>query len=157
MHERLLRQLAAGAAPRQALLVPEVVELDEARASRVVDRAGELSALGLQVEPSVRAPSSSARSRRYFGDADIRALIRDLAYDLAEVDEELVLKERLAAICGSIACHGSVRAGRKLTIEEMNALLRAMETTPHAGQCSHGRPTWVELKRADLDRLFGRR
>ncbi|MFO1128984.1 MAG: DNA mismatch repair endonuclease MutL [Rhodospirillales bacterium] len=157
VHERLQRQLAAGPPPGQALLVPEIVELDEARARRVADRARELAALGLQVEPFGPDVVVVREIPALLGNADVRQLIRDLADDLGEVDEALALKERLAAICGSIACHGSVRAGRKLTIEEMNALLRAMETTPHAGQCSHGRPTWVELKRADIERLFGRR
>ncbi len=157
MHERLQRQLAAGATPRQALLVPEVVELDEARVGRIVARAEELAALGLQVESFGTDAVVVREVPALLGNADIRGLVRDLADDLADVDEALALKERLAAICGSIACHGSVRAGRRLTIEEMNALLRAMETTPHTGQCSHGRPTWVELKRADIERLFGRR
>ncbi|MFO1152481.1 MAG: DNA mismatch repair endonuclease MutL [Rhodospirillales bacterium] len=157
VHERLQRQLAAGPPPRQTLLVPEIVEMDERRAQRVVARAAELAALGLLVEPFGADAVVVREVPALLGDADIRGLVRDLADDLAEVDEALALKERLAAICGSIACHGSVRAGRKLTIEEMNALLRAMETTPHAGQCSHGRPTWVELKRVDIERLFGRR
>ena len=157
VHERLQRQLAAGTAPRQALLVPEVVEMDEAAARRVVARADELAALGLQVESFGTDAVVVREVPALLGDADIRGLVRDLADDLADLDEALALKERLAAICGSMACHGSVRAGRKLTIEEMNALLRAMETTPHAGQCSHGRPTWVELKRTDIERLFGRR
>ena len=157
VHERLLRQLAAGPPPRQTLLVPEIVEMDETRARRVVARAEELAALGLQVEQFGANAVVVREVPALLGDADIRGLIRDLADDLGDVNEALALKERLAAICGSIACHGSVRAGRKLTIEEMNALLRAMETTPHAGQCSHGRPTWVELKRTDIERLFGRR
>ena len=84
------------------------------------------------------------------------ALIRDLAEDLAAIDDTLALRERLGTICATMACHGSVRAGRRLSIEEMNALLREMEATPFSGQCSHGRPTWVELKRADIEKLFGR-
>jgi DNA mismatch repair protein MutL len=82
--------------------------------------------------------------------------VRDLADELAEWGEALALKDRLDQVCGTIACHGSVRAGRKLTVPEMNALLRQMEATPHSGQCNHGRPTWVELKLSDVERLFGR-
>jgi len=92
-----------------------------------------------------------------FGKLDVEGLVRDLADDLSELDEALSLKERLEEVCGTIACHGSVRAGRRLTAEEMNALLREMEATPHSGQCNHGRPTYVELKLADIERLFGRR
>jgi DNA mismatch repair protein MutL len=91
------------------------------------------------------------------GDCDVQGLVRDIADDLAENGAPLALKERLAAICGTMACHGSVRAGRRLTAAEMNALLRQMEATPHSGQCNHGRPTYVELKLSDIERLFGRR
>ena len=91
------------------------------------------------------------------GAADVKGLVRDLADELAEFGQALGLKERLEEICGTMACHGSVRAGRRLTAAEMNALLRQMEATPHSGQCNHGRPTYVELKLADIERLFGRR
>ena len=91
------------------------------------------------------------------GQADIQGLVRDLADELTEFDETLSLKERLEEVCGTMACHGSVRAGRRLTVEEMNALLREMEATPHSGQCNHGRPTYVELKLAEIEKLFGRR
>ena len=91
------------------------------------------------------------------GDTDVQGLVRDLADELAELDQHLSLEERLEAVCATMACHGSVRAGRRLSAEEMNALLRHMEATPHSGQCSHGRPTFVELKLADIERLFGRR
>jgi DNA mismatch repair protein MutL len=91
------------------------------------------------------------------GDVDVQALIRDLADDLAELGDTVALQERLSALCATMACHGSVRAGRRLSVEEMNALLRDMESTPHSGQCSHGRPTYVELKYSDIEKLFGRR
>ena len=91
------------------------------------------------------------------GETDAGGLVRDIADDLAENDQALALKERLAEVCSTMACHGSVRAGRRLTGPEMNALLRQMEATPHSGQCNHGRPTYVELKLADIERLFGRR
>jgi DNA mismatch repair protein MutL len=91
------------------------------------------------------------------GEVDVQGLIRDLADELAELGEALALRERLEHVCGTLACHGSVRAGRRLNAEEMNALLRQMEATPHSGQCNHGRPTYVELKLADIEKLFGRR
>jgi DNA mismatch repair protein MutL len=91
------------------------------------------------------------------GDCDVKGLVRDLAEELAEFGAALSLKERLEAVCGTLACHGSVRAGRRLNPAEMNALLRQMEATPHSGQCNHGRPTYVELKLGDIERLFGRR
>jgi DNA mismatch repair protein MutL len=91
------------------------------------------------------------------GDTDVAGLVRDLADELAEFGEHLSLKEKLEDVCGTLACHGSVRAGRRLSVDEMNALLRQMEATPHSGQCNHGRPTYVELKLADIERLFGRR
>lgn len=91
------------------------------------------------------------------GDCDVKGLIQDLADELADLGEALALKDRLADVCGTMACHGSVRAGRLLNIDEMNALLRQMEATPHSGQCNHGRPTYVELKLRDIERLFGRR
>ena len=91
------------------------------------------------------------------GKVDVKGLVRDLADDLAEIDEALGLKEKLEEVCATMACHGSVRAGRRLAVNEMNALLREMEATPHSGQCNHGRPTYVELKLADIEKLFGRR
>jgi DNA mismatch repair protein MutL len=91
------------------------------------------------------------------GDSDVQGLVRDLAEELAEHGQALALEDRLADICGTMACHGSVRAGRRLNAAEMNALLREMEVTPHSGQCNHGRPTWVKLELADIERLFGRR
>jgi len=91
------------------------------------------------------------------GDADIKGLVRDLAREVIDEGTDRILQDRLEAVCSRMACHGSVRAGRRLTPEEMNALLREMEATPHSGQCNHGRPTWVELKRGDIERLFGRR
>jgi DNA mismatch repair protein MutL len=157
VQERLLRQLAAGPPQRQVLLIPEVVELDEAACRRLVDRASDLARLGLMLEPFGDGAVVVREVPALLGAVDVRGLVHDLADDLAELGEGLVLEERLAAMCGSIACHGSVRAGRRLTIEEMNALLREMEATPHAGQCSHGRPTWIALGRADIERLFGRR
>lgn len=156
VHERLSQALRNGAVARQALLLPQVVELDGPAAARVVSRADELAELGLVVEGFGGTAVVVREVPALLGAADTEALLRDLAEDFARLDEALALRERLGAICATMACHGSVRAGRKLSIEEMNALLRAMEATAHSGQCSHGRPTWVELKRADIEKLFGR-
>jgi DNA mismatch repair protein MutL len=161
-HERLVyesmkAQMAAGGVARQVLLMPEVVELDAADAERVVERAGELAALGLVVEAFGPGAVLVREAPALLGDTDAAALIRDIADDLAEHGAALALGERLAEVCSTMACHGSVRAGRRLSAEEMNALLRQMEATPLSGQCNHGRPTYVELKLADIERLFGRR
>ena len=157
VYERMKAQMAEGAVTRQALLTPEVVELDPAEAERVAARAEELAELGLVVEPFGAGAVLVRETPALLGAADVQGLIRDIADDLAEHGAALSLKERLAEVCGTMACHGSVRAGRVLSAPEMNALLRQMEATPHSGQCNHGRPTYVELKLADLERLFGRR
>ena len=157
VHERIKAALAADGVARQGLLIPEVVELDEAAAGRLAARAGELEELGLLIEPFGPGAVVVREVPALLGEADVKGLVRDLAHDLAEYDEALTLKDRLGDVCATMACHGSVRAGRRLNVAEMNALLREMEATPHSGQCSHGRPTYVELKLADIEKLFGRR
>ncbi len=157
VYERMKVEMAAGGVARQALLLPEVVELDPAEAERVAARADELAALGLVLEPFGPGALLVRETPALLGDTDVAGLVRDIADDLAEAGQALALSERLAEVCGTMACHGSVRAGRRLTGAEMNALLRQMEATPHSGQCNHGRPTYVELKLADVERLFGRR
>ncbi|MGA0545540.1 DNA mismatch repair endonuclease MutL [Brevundimonas sp. VNH65] len=157
VYERMKAQMAGGAVTRQALLTPEVVELDPAEAERVVARSEELAELGLIVEPFGGGAVLVRETPALLGDTDVQGLVRDIADDLAEHGAALSLKERMAEVCGTMACHGSVRAGRVLSAPEMNALLRQMEATPHSGQCNHGRPTYVELKLHDLERLFGRR
>jgi DNA mismatch repair protein MutL len=142
---------------RQTVLLPEVVELDEAAAERLGARADELLELGLVLEPFGAGAVVVREVPALLGDCDVKGLVRDLAEELAEFGAALSLKERLEAVCGTLACHGSVRAGRRLNPAEMNALLRQMEATPHSGQCNHGRPTYVELKLSDIERLFGRR
>ena len=154
--ERLMRALRAGGIARQGLLLPEVVELEGQAAARITARAAELADFGLVVESFGGGTVVVREVPALLGDADIASLIRDLAEDLATMDDALALRERIGAVCATMACHRSVRAGRKLGIEEMNALLRQMEATPFSGQCSHGRPTWIELKRADIEKLFGR-
>ena len=157
VYERMKEQMAKGAVTRQALLTPEVVELDPAEAERVVARIDELAELGLIVEPFGGGAVLVRETPALLGDTDVQGLVRDIADDLAEHGAALALSERLGEVCGTMACHGSVRAGRVLSAPEMNALLRQMEVTPHSGQCNHGRPTYVELKLHDLEKLFGRR
>jgi len=157
VYERMKTEMAEGAVARQALLLPEVVDLDPADAERVAAKATELAQLGLLVEPFGPGAVLVRETPALLGETDVAGLVRDIADDLAEDGQALALKERLEEVCGTMACHGSVRAGRRLTAPEMNALLRQMEATPHSGQCNHGRPTYVELKLADIERLFGRR
>jgi DNA mismatch repair protein MutL len=157
VYERMKAQIAETGVARQALLVPEIVELDEAEARRVLERSDQLAELGLIVEPFGAGALAVREVPALLKRLDVQGLIRDLADELAEYDEALSLKEQLEEVVGTMACHGSVRSGRRLTGEEMNALLRDMEATPHSGQCNHGRPTYVELKLADIERLFGRR
>lgn len=155
--ERVRRALADGRPPRQALLLPEVVELDEAGADRLAAKADELAELGLVLERFGPQAVLVRETPAALGEADAKGLVRDLADDFAEHGVALALKERLEDIAATMACHGSVRAGRRLGAAEMNALLREMEATPRSGQCNHGRPTYIELKLADIERLFGRR
>lgn len=157
VYERMKAQMAGDGVRRQALLIPEIVELSEEEALRVLDRAGELLDMGLEVEPFGRGAVAVRATPAIFGEMDVKGLIRDLADDFAEYEAGLALKERMEEVMGNMACRGSVRAGRRLTADEMNALLRQMEATPHSGQCNHGRPTYVELKLADIEKLFGRR
>lgn len=157
VYERMKADMAGSGVRRQALLIPEIVELSEEEALRVLDRAEELLAMGLEVEPFGRGAVAVRATPAIFGEMDVKGLVRDLADDFAEYEAGLALKERMEEVMGNMACRGSVRAGRRLTAEEMNALLRQMEATPHSGQCNHGRPTYVELKLADIEKLFGRR
>ena len=157
VQERIKKALDTGGVQRQGMLIPEVVELDETAAARLVNRAGELAELGLVLEAFGDGAVVVREIPALLGETDIKGLVMDLADDFAEWDEGLALTQRLGDVCATMACHGSVRAGRRLNGAEMNALLREMEATPHSGQCSHGRPTYVELKLADIEKLFGRR
>ena len=157
VHERIKNALDDQGVHRQGMLIPEVVELDEASADRLIARAGELAELGLVIEPFGTGAIVVRETPALLGETNVIGLIKDLADDLSEFDEAISLKDRLGDVCATMACHGSIRAGRGLNAQEMNALLREMEATPHSGQCSHGRPTYVELKLADIERLFGRR
>ncbi|MCG8548398.1 MAG: DNA mismatch repair endonuclease MutL, partial [Alphaproteobacteria bacterium] len=161
-HERLVYEqmktaMADDGVARQGLLIPEVVELDEGAVERLTARAEELAELGLVFEGFGPGAVIVRETPAMLGKVDAAGLMRDLADELAELGGTFGLQERLEAVCSTMACHGSVRAGRRLNLDEMNALLREMEATPHSGQCNHGRPTYVELKLADIEKLFGRR
>ncbi|NOT40879.1 MAG: DNA mismatch repair endonuclease MutL [Alphaproteobacteria bacterium] len=157
MLDRMQRAIAAKGIERQALLIPEVVDLDGPSVDRLTSRASELAELGLILEQFGTDAILVREVPALLKGGDIKGLIQDLADEIAEYGATLSLKERLDEICSTMACHSAVRAGRSLTLEEMNALLREMEQTPLSGQCNHGRPTYVELKLADVERLFGRR
>jgi DNA mismatch repair protein MutL len=161
-HERLVleRMRAAsngGSVARQALLLPDVVEMDEPDCDRLEEAAPELAGLGLEIERFGPTAMLVRATPAPLGKTDVPGLLRDLAAELAEIGTALTLRDRLDHVAATIACHGSVRAGRILSVAEMNALLREMEVTPRSGQCNHGRPTWVKLAHGDIERLFGRK
>lgn len=157
--ERMRRALEGegGKVVSQALLLPQVVELDEPACDRLEARITELAAFGLELERFGPSAILVRATPAMLGNGDVEGLVRDLADDLAEADEALSLRDRLNHVAATMACHGSVRAGRVLSVAEMNALLREMEITPHSGQCNHGRPTWVKLAHVDIEKLFGRK
>jgi DNA mismatch repair protein MutL len=155
--ERMRRAIEAGEAASQALLLPEVVELDESACDRLEARILDLAAFGLDLERFGAGAMLVRGTPAVLGHSDVKALVTDIADELAAHGEAISLKERIDAVAGTMACHGSVRAGRVLSVTEMNALLREMEVTPHSGQCNHGRPTWVKLAHGDIEKLFGRR
>jgi DNA mismatch repair protein MutL len=157
LYERMKRALENGGVKRQPLLIPEIVEMDEGEAVRVLARADELTSLGLVVEGFGPGAVLVREVPALLDRLDVKALLRDLADDLAETETLASLKERLDHFFATLACHTSVRSGRRLSLPEMDGLLRDMEATPHSGQCNHGRPTYVELKLSDIERLFGRR
>jgi DNA mismatch repair protein MutL len=157
VYERMKAALEKTGVARQILLIPDIVELDEADVERLVARTDELARFGLVIEPFGPGAVAVRETPGMLGEIDAGALLRDLAEHMAEWDEALPLERRLMHVSATMACHGSVRAGRRLKPEEMNALLRDMEQTPNSGQCNHGRPTYVELKLADIERLFGRK
>ncbi|WP_417811064.1 DNA mismatch repair endonuclease MutL [Thalassospira alkalitolerans] len=157
VYERMKADLAENGVKRQGLLLPEVVEMDEASAERVADRAEEFGELGLVIEPFGPGALVVREVPAMLGKVDVAGLVRDLADEIVEMGQGMALKDRLMYVCATMACHGSVRSGRKLNADEMNALLRQMEATPHSGQCNHGRPTYVELKLHDIEKMFGRR
>lgn len=161
-HERLVyedmkKALNSGGIARQPLLLPEIVEMDQPSAERLLARKSELEELGLVIDSFGPGAVVVNETPALLGNINIKQMVLDLADDVANYGQTMGLKEKLEEVCSTMACHGSVRAGRRLTPTEMNALLRQMERTPHSGQCNHGRPTYVELKLADIEKLFGRR
>ncbi len=157
VYERMKKYMIDGNVPSQVLLLPEVVEIEQNSVDQLLARQGELNDLGLIFEPFGEGAIIVREVPALLGKVDVKGLILDLADELNELNQALSLKEKLEEVCSSMACHGSVRAGRRMATAEMNALLREMEITPHSGQCNHGRPTYVELKLSDVEKLFGRR
>jgi DNA mismatch repair protein MutL len=161
-HERLVLERMRAAregqgTSRQNLLIPEVVELDEPDCDRLESVAADLAEMGLEMERFGTTAMLVRATPAALGSPDVKRLLADLAAEIAEMGGPLALRDRLDLVAATIACHGSVRAGRILSVAEMNALLREMEVTPRSGQCNHGRPTWVKLQHGDIEKLFGRR
>lgn len=156
VYERLKTQMRDKGVAAQALLIPEIVELSQDDARRLLDVSDDLYKFGLGIEPFGGGAVAVRETPAILGEVDVQALLRDLADELRDSDDSLLLQARIEAILSRMACHGSIRSGRRMRAEEMNALLREMEATPHSGQCNHGRPTYVELRLSDIERLFGR-
>ena len=156
VYEKLKRQMAERGVAAQALLIPEVIELSAGDAERLLAVADDLSRMGLSVEPFGAGAVAVRETPALLGEVNAEHLVRDILDELDDSGETALVQEKIEAILSRVACHGSIRSGRRMRAEEMNALLREMEATPHSGQCNHGRPTYVELKLADIERLFGR-
>ncbi|WP_298841541.1 DNA mismatch repair endonuclease MutL [uncultured Roseobacter sp.] len=156
VYEKLKNQMAEKGVASQVLLIPEIVDLSESDCTRLMDHAGDLARLGLVLEPFGGGAIAVRETPAILGTVDARAMVLDILDELTDQNSTDTVKVRIDAILSRVACHGSVRSGRRMRAEEMNALLREMEATPHSGQCNHGRPTYVELKLSDIERLFGR-
>jgi DNA mismatch repair protein MutL len=157
VYERFKVQMADGGILKQGLLVPEIVPMDDAQAALLLEQSATFAQLGLEIEAFGRdAIAVRSIPALLSGRANVRTLVRDLADEIHEKGSGEKLTERLNALLSTMACHGSVRSGRRLNAEEMNALLRDMEATPNSGQCNHGRPTSIKLTLKDIERLFGR-
>ncbi|SFA99331.1 DNA mismatch repair protein MutL [Poseidonocella pacifica] len=156
VYEKLKRQMAENGVSAQALLIPEIIELSEGDSARLLEYAEEFARFGLTIEPFGGGAVAVRETPAILGEVNAEAMIRDILDELEDTGESLNLQARIDAILSRVACHGSIRSGRRMRAEEMNALLREMEATPHSGQCNHGRPTYVELKLSDIERLFGR-
>ncbi|NOE26559.1 DNA mismatch repair endonuclease MutL [Ruegeria sp. HKCCD6157] len=156
VYEKLKTQMAENGVAAQALLIPEIVELSDGDCARLMAVADDLTRLGLTIEPFGGSAIAVRETPAILGEVDARAMILDILDELADQGESQMVQARIEAILSRVACHGSIRSGRRMRAEEMNALLREMEATPHSGQCNHGRPTYVELKLSDIERLFGR-
>lgn len=156
VYERLKRQVAENGVARQALLIPEVVELSEGDAALLLGHADTLTQFGLVIEPFGAGAVAVRETPALLGEINAGAMLRDVIDELSDIGASQLVQERVEAILSRVACHGSIRSGRRMRAEEMNALLREMEATPHSGQCNHGRPTYVELRLSDIEKLFGR-
>ena len=156
VYEKLKTQMAQNGVPAQALLIPDVVEMSESDSARLLDIAEELTRMGLTIEPFGNGAVVVRETPAILGEVNADALLRDILDELDDQGEAHAVQDRIEAILSRVACHGSIRSGRQMRAEEMNALLREMEATPYSGQCNHGRPTYVELKLGDIERLFGR-
>ncbi len=157
VYEKMKTHLKNGEIKRQLLLIPEVVDLEDTKLQRILEHKDGFARLGLILEEFGEGAILVREVPSILGDINVKNLVIDIADELEELGSSTALEDKLGHICGTIACHSSVRSGRRLKIEEMNALLREMEETPHSGQCNHGRPTYVELKLSDIEKLFGRR
>ena len=156
VYEKLKRQMAENGVAAQALLIPEIVSVSEGDGARLIELAAELGRLGLSIEPFGPGAIAVRATPAILGTVNAEAMLRDILDELDDLGESQTVQARIEAILSRVACHGSIRSGRRMQAEEMNALLREMEATPHSGQCNHGRPTYVELRLADIERLFGR-
>ena len=156
VYEKLKNQMAENGVAAQALLIPEIVELSTNDCARLLELADDLARLGLGIEAFGGDAIAVRETPAILGTVNARAMIMDILDELADQNDSNIVQAKIEAILSRIACHGSIRSGRWMRAEEMNALLREMEATPHSGQCNHGRPTYVELKLADIERLFGR-
>ncbi|WP_372573440.1 DNA mismatch repair endonuclease MutL [Ruegeria jejuensis] len=156
VYEKLKHQMAENGVAAQALLIPEIVELSAGDCARLLEAREQLAKLGLTIEAFGGSAVAVRETPAILGEVNAEAMLRDILDELADQGESQMVQARIEAILSRVACHGSIRSGRRMRGEEMNALLREMEATPHSGQCNHGRPTYVELKLADIERLFGR-
>ncbi|APZ52340.1 DNA mismatch repair endonuclease MutL [Salipiger abyssi] len=156
VYEKLKHQMAERGVAAQALLIPEIVEFSADDLSRLLSISGDLARMGLSIEPFGGSAVAVRETPAILGEVNAKALLSDILDELADYGSSQLVQEKIEAILSRVACHGSIRSGRRMRAEEMNALLREMEATPHSGQCNHGRPTYVELKLSDIERLFGR-
>ena len=156
VYEKLKKQMAENGVASQALLIPDIVEMSDGDAARLLELAGDLARLGLVIEPFGGGAVAVRETPAILGQINARAMLHDILDELADQGDSQSVQARIEAILSRVACHGSIRSGRRMQADEMNALLREMEVTPHSGQCNHGRPTYVELKLSDIERLFGR-
>ena len=156
VYEKLKKQMGDNGVAAQALLIPEIVELSDNDCARLLAVADELAKFGLGIEAFGGNAVAVRETPAILGEVNAEAMVKDILDELDDQGESQLVQARLEAILSRVACHGSIRSGRRMRGEEMNALLREMEATPHSGQCNHGRPTYVELKLSDIERLFGR-